>query len=244
MDNPESTVNIGQKLASYTPSVETIALVRETPILLLVGVSGAGKDSLKYKLLDTGLYHHIVSHTTRSPRMNGNKMEADGYEYHFISLGQANEMLDRHAFVEAKMYSGNIYGTSVAEIQKAHDDNKIAVTDVEVQGVAEFKSLAPDVKAVFVLPPNYKTWQKRLLSRYAGNIDETDYARRMATARVELQKALTSNYFFYLINDDLYVALSTVQAFVRNNIIDPDAQQAAHEVAEGLLNRLDQVSPG
>ncbi|HVS58799.1 MAG TPA: hypothetical protein VHD60_03625 [Candidatus Saccharimonadales bacterium] len=238
MSDSDLAAHIGQKLAAYKPSIETIALIRETPILLLVGVSGAGKDSLKHKLLDTGRYHHIVSHTTRAPRMNGEVLEQDGREYHFISLAEASIMLDQYAFVEAKMYSGNIYGTSVAEIQEAHDTNKIAVTDVEVQGVAEYKGLAPDVKAIFVLPPSYDVWQDRLLSRYGDTIDDTDYAKRMATARVELEKALTSNYFFYLINDQLDEAVGAVEAFMRDNTIDPDAQKRARQVAEELLERL------
>lgn len=240
--NPKD-FHIVQKLKTYKPSIATIALIRETPILLLVGVSGAGKDSLKQSLLKTGKYHHIVSHTTRAPRMNADVLEKDGREYHFISLSEADKMMDEHAYVEAKMYSGNIYGTSVEEIKKARDDNKVAVTDVEVQGVAEYKAFAPEVKAVFVLPPNYEVWQKRLLSRYGGEIDEADYAKRMATARIELSKALGSNYFFYLINDDLSKALEEVERFVHSNVIDPDTQKAARLVAEQLLGRLNEEIP-
>ncbi|HSX36532.1 MAG TPA: hypothetical protein VLG13_00185 [Patescibacteria group bacterium] len=240
MDEPAATSSIAKKLADYKPSIETIALIRETPILLLVGVSGAGKDSLKHRLLETGRYHHIVSHTTRAPRMNKNVLEQDGREYHFTTMGEAEQMLDEHAFVEAKMYSGNVYGTSVAEILLAHYDNKVAVTDMEVQGVAEYKRIDPNVKSVFVLPPDYDTWQQRLLSRYQGNLDEADFAKRMATARVELKKVLSSNYFFYLINGDLEVAAKAVESFVFRGQIDPDTQKQARQVAEQLSAKLEQ----
>lgn len=238
MDDKTLPGTIAQKLANYKPSVETIAIVRSTPILLLVGPSGAGKDSLKHKLLETDRYHHIVSHTTRAPRYNKGELEQDGREYHFTTMKEAERMLDEHAFVEAKMYSGHIYGTSVAEILLAHYDNKVAVTDIEVQGVAEYKEIAPNVKAIFVLPPNYDLWQKRLEARYEGTLDEADYAKRMATARIELERALSSNYFFYLINDDLDVAAKAVERFVMLNEIEPDAQKKALEVAKDLLDRL------
>src|SRR5664279_5567920 len=75
-----------RKLASYSPAsaTATAELVKSTPILLLVGPTGAGKDALQDKLLATGLYHHIVSHTTRPPRINHGVIEQDGREYHFI----------------------------------------------------------------------------------------------------------------------------------------------------------------
>ncbi|HET9174444.1 MAG TPA: hypothetical protein VFN56_04145 [Candidatus Saccharimonadales bacterium] len=230
---------LAQKVATYKPSVEALAIVRSTPVLLIVGVSGAGKDSLIQTLLTSGRYHNIVSHTTRAPRMNRGVLEQDGREYHFTTMQEAERMIDEHAFVEVKMYSGNLYGTSVAEILLAHYDNKIAVTDIEVQGVAEYKAIDPNVKALFVLPPSFEVWQQRLVNRYAGQVDEADYARRMATARIELKHALTSDYFFYLINDNLDVAGKAVDGLVILNEIDPDAQHQARQVAESLLAKLD-----
>jgi len=75
-------------------------------------------------------------------------------------------MLREGAFIEAKTYSGNLYGTSVTEIVHANQEGKIAITDMEVQGVAEYKAIAPKVIAEFILPPNFEEWQRRLHSRY------------------------------------------------------------------------------
>ena len=135
--------SLAGKLAAYEPDDSAKKLIKTTQILLLVGPTGAGKDSLKDKLLETGEYHHIVSHTTRKPRINHGVVEQDGREYHFINKAEAERMLDNHELIEAKMYSGNLYGTSVAEIKAAHDNDKIAMTDIEVQGVAEYKQLDP-----------------------------------------------------------------------------------------------------
>ena len=87
-------------------------------------------------------------------------------------------MLENQEFVEAKMFSNNIYGTSIAEIQVAHDDNKVALSDLEVQGVAEYMSISSTVRPIFLLPPNYEVWQDRLKQRYHDNeIDPTDMSR-------------------------------------------------------------------
>jgi guanylate kinase len=154
-----------QLITNYRISPEGIELVRSTPVVLLVGVSGAGKDTIKHRLLETGKYHHIISHTTRSPRQNGDTMEQDGIDYHFIDKEQAVRMLENHEFVEAKFVHGNAYGTSIAEIQKAKDDGKVAITDLDVQGVAEYKEISQNVIAEFILPPNYEEWQRRLHTR-------------------------------------------------------------------------------
>lgn len=203
---------------NYEISPAAVKLVKNTPIVLLVGISGAGKDTIKHRLLESGDYHHIVSHTTRAPRMNGNVQERDGVEYHFITREQAVEMLRRGEFIEAKVYSGNMYGTSVAEIQKAHDEKKIAITDLEVQGVAEYKEISPEVITEFILPPNYAEWQRRLLARYGEKgVDPTDMAKRMQTAIVELEEALAKPYYHFVVNENLEEAVKAADSIAHHH---------------------------
>jgi guanylate kinase len=237
MNDPAKADNLQQKLRNYKPSQPTVELVCSTPILLLVGVSGAGKDSIKRQLLSTGNYHHIVSHTTRPPRENHGVLEQDGREYHFVDLATAERMLNEGAFVEAKIYSGNVYGTSAVEIQKAKGDGKIAVTDMEIQGVAEYKAMAPNVNAVFVLPPSYEIWQQRLRSRYDDKINAEDIKRRMQTAKLELQEALEKDYFQFVINDDLSAATEVVDAIAHGSP-GSEGAQAARQLAQDLLLKI------
>jgi guanylate kinase len=219
--------SLAEKLVAYQPDDSARQLVKETPVLLLVGPTGAGKDSLKDRLLETGGYHHIVSHTTRPPRINHGVPEQDGREYHFIDKATAEKMLDEHGFIEAKIYSGNLYGTSVAEIRAAHDEGKIAMTDIEVQGVAEYKALDPGVMAVFLLPPDFKTWQERLQRRYGDVVDAADARLRMETALKELQQLLTTDYYVAVINDDLETALNQIKTIINSkDHTTPDAASA------------------
>ena len=226
-----------RKLSDYRPAAAIQKLVRETPILVLVGPTGAGKDSLKDKLLATGKYHHIISHTTRPPRINHGEIEKDGHEYHFINKAMAETMLDNQAFIEAKIYSGNLYGTSVAEIQHAHDQGKIAMTDIEVQGVAEYKALDPGVMAVFLLPPNFQTWQERLQRRYGDVVDAADAQLRMQTALTELDQLLSTDYYVAVVNDDLEATFKQIQTITASAATAPD-DQAARVVAQQLVQDI------
>lgn len=234
--------SLKQKLADYKPSEATAQLIEDTPVLLLVGPTGAGKDSLKTKLLETDRFHHIVSHTTRPPRINHGIVERDDSEYHFIDMDTAEKMLDEGALIEAKMYSGNLYGTSVAEIQAAHDQGKTAMTDIEVQGVAEYKALDPDVMAVFLLPPDFKTWQERLQRRYGDVVDADDSRLRMETALNELDQLLSTDYYVAIINDDLNKAFEHVMTVIdsreHTTPDEPAARAVAEQLAEDIRNYL------
>ena len=228
--------DLTQKLKNYRPAAATTELVKNTPILLLVGPTGAGKDSLKDKLLATGKYHHIISHTTRTPRINHGVIEQDGREYHFIDKATA----------EAKVYSGNLYGTSVAEIQGAHDEAKIAMTDIEVQGVAEYKALDPGVMAVFLLPPDFATWQARLQRRYGDVVDAVDARLRLQTALAELDQLLNTNYYVAVINDDLETAFQQIETITHSRDHttpdEPAARAVAQKLSQDIHAHLDQTA--
>lgn len=238
MEHADRQNVLERKIAEYQHSTDTIRLVQSTPILLLVGISGAGKDTIKHKLLETRKYHHIISHTTRAPRMNHGTMEQNGVEYHFISLEQAEELLDRGGYIEAKMYSGNIYGTSVSEIETAKKSGKIAVTDLEVQGVTEYMKMSPTVTAAFILPPSYEEWRRRVLKRYeGGQIDQIDMQRRLDTAILELEHALATNSFHFVINKNLDETVGHVDTIAHHQGA-PAREQEAHDLAVELLSKI------
>lgn len=234
--------DLADKLSAYKPSPAVEELVRQTPILLLVGPTGAGKDSVKEKLLATGRFHHIISHTTRPPRINHGIPEQNGREYHFIDTPMASQMLDDHKFIEAKVYSGNLYGTSVAEIEAARAEGKVAMTDLEVQGVAEYKALDPNVMAVFLLPPDFQTWQERLQRRYGDVVDAKDYRLRLETALHELEELLSTDYYMAVINEDLDKVVDQIDTITNSpehsTPQDPAARQVAQKLAEDIKNYL------
>lgn len=225
-------------LANYAPSDSVKKLVQITPLLLLVGISGAGKDSIKKKLLETGRFHDFVSYTTRPPRRNNGILEEDGKDYHFVTHEQMQDLLKNGEMIEAKQYSGNVYGTGASDLQQANNAGKIALNDIEVQGVAEYKAIAPNVKAVFLLPPSFDMWRKRFVARYGDeNIDEDDWQKRLSTARTELQHALDAGYYEFVVNDNLDDATAEVIACA-NGEHDIALQQAGEGIAHKLLAEL------
>lgn len=195
--------NLQFLVENYQTPPEAITLVENSRVLLLAGISGAGKDTTKKHLLKNPEYRDIVSHTTRLPRTNNGKEEQNGVDYNFISKEEAEKMLVERKFIEAKFVHGKIYGTSVTEIEKANQNGQISVTDIDIQGIAEYKKMSECVVAIFILPPDFETWRARFANRYSSAEEfEKDFEKRLPEAISSLEQALEVPYFHFILNDD------------------------------------------
>jgi guanylate kinase len=235
-------MDLSQKIETYQPDETVRHLIDTTKIVLLVGISGAGKDTLKQQLLQLPEFADIVSYTTRAPRHNQGVMEQDGADYHFISEEQAAMMLDQHEFVEAKFVHGTVYGTGVAEIQAIHDAGRTATTDIDVQGVDEYKKLSQQVIAIFLLPPNYAEWRRRLRARYASEEEfDAEWPKRFASAIKELSRALEAPYYHFIINDALSETVRIAREIAEKpdiyNRKDDEARLAARDLLDELRTK-------
>lgn len=225
-------------LSSYTVPDSGLELLKRAKIVFIVGISGAGKNTIIQHLLKTDKYKLIISHTTRPPRRNQGVMEQNGREYHFIDLNEAKRMLQNGEFIEAKIYGDNIYGTSLKEVEQAYEASRIAISDIEVQGVSEYMRVAQNVTPIFLLPPSFDIWRHRLSSRYDSvgqNLDEIK--KRLATAKIELQEALSKDYFEFVINDDLVRTVRAVDD-VAHGKLSTTKNQEARQIAQDILTKL------
>ena len=230
-------MNLETKLGIYHMSESSEGLIRNTPLLLIASVVGGGKDTVVKELVKSGGFHRIVSHTTRSPRTNHGVTEQNGHDYHFISVNEAEQMLDDQLFIEAKYVHGNVYGTSVAEVAVANSEHKTAVTDIDVQGVVEYLEVKPDTHAVFLLPPSVDTWLQRLATRY-GNLDDhqEELKKRFTTAYNEIMHIQNDPRFVLVINDDLDTTAERVKGVLDRSV--DHTSEYAEAVTEHLLDFL------
>ena len=230
---------IEKLIREYQPSESVRQLVIQTKIVLLVGISGAGKDTTKQRLMQSSEFADIVSYTTRQPRQNKGIWEREGIDYNYIDEATAARLLESHAFVEAKFVHGTVYGTGVKQIQDIRDAGKIAVTDIDVQGVDEYKKLSPGVVAIFLLPPNYQEWRRRLSVRYDSQEEfDREWPKRYNSAIREITHALEVPYYHFVINDDIDETARIVREIASKpdvyNRKDDEARLAARDLLEQL----------
>lgn len=231
-------MNLDERIATYTPPKAARQIISSTKIALLVGISGAGKDTIKRGLLKKPGFGEIVSHTTRPPRLNEGVPEEDGVDYHFIDEDTAHAMLDRGEFVEAKYVHGTVYGTSINEVKRAGESGT-AITDVDVQGVAEYKDVSDQVVAIFVIPPNYDEWIRRLKRRYTTDEEFLrEWPKRHASAITELRRALELPYYHCVINDDLERAVAAAADIALRPDTFTRKDDEARLVARDLLRQI------
>ena len=231
-------MDLERRIATYQPPKKARDVIRHTKIALLVGISGAGKDTIKRELLKRPEFGEIISHTTRPPRENEGVLEQNGVDYHFIDEEEARIMLERGDFVEAKLVHGTVYGTSIAEVERAGRKGT-AITDIDVQGVTEYKNVTDQVVAIFVLPPSYNEWIRRLKRRYTTDEDFLrEWPKRRDSAVRELQRALELPYYHCVINDDLERAVEVSAEIAARPDVFTRKDDEARLAARDLLRKI------
>lgn len=196
-------------LRNYRMSQETQKILDATKLALFVAPTSSGRNTIFRELLKTGLYHYVVSDTTRQPRTNDGVPEQNGVEYWFKSEGEVLAGLKAGAYVEAAIiHNQQVSGISIKELKKAQTSNKIAMKDIEIVGAETFTSAKPDTIVFFVLPPSFEEWQHRL--KHRGHMPHDELKRRMESAAEEFAHALEHNYYDFLINDTVEEALEHV----------------------------------
>ncbi len=231
-------MSIEKRIESYTPPKEAVKAVRKSKIALLVGISGAGKDTVKKGLLARPGFGEIISHTTRAPRENSGILEKDGVDYHFIDEETARDMLVRGDFIEAKFVHGTVYGTATDDVISAAKQG-VAVTDLDVQGVAEYKAISDDVIAIFIIPPSYDVWLQRLRRRYTTEEEfMREWPKRRDSAREELRRALDVPYYHCVINDDIDRAVEVAAEIAQRKDVFTRKDDEARIVARDLLQQI------
>jgi guanylate kinase len=200
-------------------------LAQEFLLLILSSPSGAGKTTLKTRILATHPeLRFSVSHTTRKPRSN----EVDGREYHFIERARFEQMIREHAFAEWAEVHGNLYGTSLGEIELARATHAGVVFDIDYQGARQIKADLPEAITVFILPPSMEELARRL--RMRASDDEDTVKRRLANATNEIAHYAFFDYL--VINDQLDRAHQALSAII---VAERVRRTRMASVAEHLL---------
>jgi guanylate kinase len=165
-------------------------------LFILSSPSGAGKTTLTRMLLERcPELSFSVSHTTRTPRPG----EVDGRDYHFVDRERFDDLVARGAFLEWAEVHGNMYGTALAEIDRAAllPGCSGLIFDIDYQGARQIKFHRPDAVTVFVLPPSMAELERRLHGR-ASETAET-LRRRFAFAEREIEHYALFDYL--VVND-------------------------------------------
>jgi guanylate kinase len=177
-------------------------------LYVIAAPSGAGKTSLVKALMEREpRLRFSVSYTTRKPRAT----EIDGRDYHFITPGRFQEMVERGEFLEHAQVFDNFYGTGVQAVRDALSAGGLVLLEIDWQGARQVRERLPEARTIFILPPTRLTLEERLNAR------STDSAaviqRRLQDAERDIGH--WTEFDFVVINDRFEQALEDLHAIVR-----------------------------
>ena len=166
-------------------------------MLVLSGPSGAGKSTIiEAASEDIGEYYFSISTTTRNPREG----EVDAQDYYFVTKESFEEGIKAGEFLEYALVHGNYYGTSLKPVQKALDEGKLVIFDIDVQGHRLIRAKMGDITtSAFITPPTLTELENRLRLRCTD--DDSVIKQRLENAKSEILAA--GEYDFAIINDEI-----------------------------------------
>ncbi|MFC7343777.1 guanylate kinase [Saccharopolyspora griseoalba] len=175
----------------------------EPRLTVVSGPSGVGKssvlDALRAQEPASEVYFS-VSATTRAARPG----EIDGVQYHFVSVPEFERMIADGEMLEYAQYAGNFYGTPRRPVEKAIEEGRPAVLEIELQGARQVRRAWPDAQLVMLLPPSWEELVDRLTGRGTEPADVVE--KRLTAAREEL--AAEPEFDATVVNADLQSATS------------------------------------
>ena len=176
-------------------------------IFVISSPTGVGKTTIcTMEIKRNSNIQRVITHTTRSPREN----EKDGADYYFVTKNQFMEAVRKGEFVEYALVHGNYYGTSKQALIDVIDSHKDALLAVDVNGAKNIMNQFDNAVSVFILPPSFEVWLRRVKS---GNARK-DIRVRLKTALDELKKAAEFDYC--IINDDLKEAVFMLESIINS----------------------------
>ena len=181
-------------------------------LVLLSGVSGAGKDTIKKELiLRMDNVESLPSFTDRAPREN----DIPGKTYNFVSTEEFEAMIARGELYEYSAHHNHYYGTSRKLLNEKLQDGKIIVKDIEVNGVENLvKLLGNDTKIVTIFLKVPKEELKRRLENRIDKLSPKDIELRLN--RLQYEESKIGIYDYVIKNNNLEKTVNIIMEIIKS----------------------------
>ncbi|NLG70494.1 MAG: guanylate kinase [Chloroflexi bacterium] len=170
--------------------------IQPEPLLIVIsGLSGAGKDAIIQRLKERGLpFHFVVTTTSRPKREN----EVHGVDYFFVTDDEFRRMVEAGEMLEYAEVYGQLKGVTRDQVFKALQSGQDVIMRLDVQGAATIRQLFPEALLIFITVPNQEALLRRLIRRETET--EESLRVRLEDAHKELQRI--SEFDYILVNEE------------------------------------------
>ncbi|XP_037709695.1 MAGUK p55 subfamily member 6 isoform X4 [Drosophila subpulchrella] len=213
--------------------------------LVLIGVSGVGRRTLKNRLInsDVDKFGAVIPHTSRPKRA----LEENGTSYWFMDREEMDEAVRNNEFLEYGEHNGNLYGTHLQSIKDVINSGRMCILDCAPNALKilhNSQELMPFV--IFVAAPGMEQLKTIYADRRATGSNRNLSFDRQSSIRFSSRRARTLESLASLYEDDDLVATVEESSFVQRKyekyfdmvIVNEDFDETFRQVVE----TLDQMS--
>ena len=183
-------------------------------LVILSGVAGAGKDTIKKELIKRmENVESLPSYTSRAIREG----DIEGETYNFVSRAEFEEMIENEEFYEYDIHHNQYYGTSRTLLNDKIKSGKIIVKDIDVNGTEHLKELlGNDTKVVTIF---LRVPKEELKHRLENRIDKPSPQEIILRLnRFDYEESSINLYDYVLKNNDLEKTVQIIMTIIENEL--------------------------
>jgi len=181
-------------------------------LVLLSGVSGAGKDTIKRELIKRmENVESLPSYTDRPTRPG----DVPGETYNFITTEEFEKMIENKELYEYNVHHEHYYGTSRKLMNEKIKSGKIIVKDIDVNGVENLiQLLKQDTKVITIF---LRVPKEILMKRLENRIDKPKLKEiRLRLNRFDYEESRIDMYDYVIKNNNLEKSVQIIQTIIEN----------------------------
>ena len=179
-------------------------------LVLLSGVSGSGKDTIKAELIKRMDNVVTMPSYTDRPARGG---EAGVYNY--ITTEEFEKKIEEDEFYEYSLHHEHYYGTSKKILKENVESGKVVVKDIDVNGTENLlKLLKNEIKIVTIFLRVPKDELRRRLENREEKKDIKSIEVRLN--RFDYEESKISLYDYVIKNDNLEKTVQIIMTIIEN----------------------------
>lgn len=183
-------------------------------IVILSGVAGAGKDTIKKEIIKRmDFVESLPSYTSRAPREG----DIPGQTYNFVTKTEFEEMIEKDEFYEYDIHHNNYYGVPKKLLNEKIKGGKVIIKDVDVNGTENLiKLLKNDTKIVTIFLRVPKDELERRLKERIEKPSPEEIKLRLN--RFDYEESKIGIYDYVLKNNDLEKTVQIIMTIIEKEL--------------------------
>ena len=179
-------------------------------LVILSGVAGAGKDTIKRELMKRLSVVDTLPSFTDRPQRPG---DVPGQTYNFVSKDEFERMINDGELYEYNVHHNHYYGTSRKLLNEKISSGKIIVKDIDVNGTENLvEILKKDVKVVTIF---LRVEKEELKRRLENRVDKPDFQEiQLRLNRFDYEESKIGMYDYVIKNDDLEKTYQIIRTII------------------------------